>query len=87
MILVHVIFRVKQKESSFDETQKIIDVNYLFYQVLLLLHVILTCFVVISSQVYKYYNFGPLTAYLALNYLDRFLSQYELPVIILRPYL
>ncbi|KAM0905160.1 hypothetical protein ACQ4PT_017537 [Festuca glaucescens] len=30
-------------------------------------------------KVYTYYNFGPLTAYLAVNYLDRFLSQYELP--------
>jgi cyclin D1/2/4, plant len=30
--------------------------------------------------VYAYYNFGPLTACLAVNYLDRFLSQYELPV-------
>ncbi|TKW10810.1 hypothetical protein SEVIR_6G191900v4 [Setaria viridis] len=25
------------------------------------------------------YNFGPVTAYLAVNYLDRFLSRYELP--------
>ncbi|KAJ1268891.1 hypothetical protein BS78_07G167700 [Paspalum vaginatum] len=30
-------------------------------------------------KVYSYYNFGPLTAYLAVNYLDRFLSRYELP--------
>ncbi|KAL6647448.1 hypothetical protein ACP70R_014885 [Stipagrostis hirtigluma subsp. patula] len=30
-------------------------------------------------KVYTYYNFGPLTAYLAVSYLDRFLSQYELP--------
>uniref|UniRef100_A0ACD6AKM7 Uncharacterized protein n=1 Tax=Avena sativa TaxID=4498 RepID=A0ACD6AKM7_AVESA len=30
-------------------------------------------------KVYTYYNFVPLTAYLALNYLDRFLSRYELP--------
>ncbi|KAK1607433.1 hypothetical protein QYE76_031106 [Lolium multiflorum] len=30
-------------------------------------------------KVYTYYNFGPLTAYLAVNYLDRFLSRYELP--------
>ena len=34
----------------------------------------------ISLQVYTYYNFGPVTAYLAVNYLDRFLSRYELPV-------
>ncbi|KAL6858837.1 hypothetical protein ACP4OV_017839 [Aristida adscensionis] len=30
-------------------------------------------------KVHAYYSFGPLTAYLAVNYLDRFLSQYELP--------
>ncbi|XP_006659503.2 cyclin-D4-2-like [Oryza brachyantha] len=30
-------------------------------------------------KVYTYYSFSPLTAYLAMNYLDRFLSQYELP--------
>uniref|UniRef100_A0A0D9X8Y8 Uncharacterized protein n=1 Tax=Leersia perrieri TaxID=77586 RepID=A0A0D9X8Y8_9ORYZ len=30
-------------------------------------------------KVYTYYSFTPLTAYLAVNYLDRFLSQYELP--------
>ncbi|KAF0906379.1 hypothetical protein E2562_009734 [Oryza meyeriana var. granulata] len=30
-------------------------------------------------KVYTYYNFSPLTAYLAVNYLDRFLSKYELP--------
>ncbi|PUZ51904.1 hypothetical protein GQ55_6G228700 [Panicum hallii var. hallii] len=30
-------------------------------------------------KVYTYYNFGPVTAYLAVNYLDRFLSRYELP--------
>lgn len=30
-------------------------------------------------KVYTYYSFGPLTAYLAVNYLDRFLSRYELP--------
>ena len=34
----------------------------------------------ISLQVYTYYNFGPVTAYLAVNYLDRFLSRHELPV-------
>lgn len=30
-------------------------------------------------KVHTYYNFGPLTAYLAVNYLDRFLSLYQLP--------
>ncbi|BAF23968.1 cyclin-D4-2 [Oryza sativa Japonica Group] len=30
-------------------------------------------------EVYTYYNFSSVTAYLAVNYLDRFLSQYELP--------
>ncbi|TVU05511.1 hypothetical protein EJB05_48677, partial [Eragrostis curvula] len=30
-------------------------------------------------KVHAYYSFGPLTACLAVNYLDRFLSQYELP--------
>ncbi|CAL5005704.1 unnamed protein product [Urochloa decumbens] len=30
-------------------------------------------------KVHAYYNFGPVTAYLAVNYLDRFLSRYELP--------
>ncbi|XP_039854435.1 cyclin-D4-2-like isoform X2 [Panicum virgatum] len=30
-------------------------------------------------KVYTYYSFGPVTAYLAANYLDRFLSRYELP--------
>jgi cyclin D1/2/4 len=35
---------------------------------------------VIILQVYTYYSFRPLTAYLAVNYLDRFLSRYELPV-------
>uniref|UniRef100_A0A0E0LW01 Uncharacterized protein n=1 Tax=Oryza punctata TaxID=4537 RepID=A0A0E0LW01_ORYPU len=30
-------------------------------------------------KVYTYYNFSSVTAYLAVNYLDRFLSQYELP--------
>lgn len=34
----------------------------------------------IFLQVYTYYNFSSVTAYLAVNYLDRFLSQYELPV-------
>ncbi|RWV87441.1 hypothetical protein GW17_00050558, partial [Ensete ventricosum] len=31
------------------------------------------------EQVHAHYSFGPLTAYLAVNYLDRFLSGYELP--------
>ncbi|KAJ4971927.1 hypothetical protein NE237_005026 [Protea cynaroides] len=30
-------------------------------------------------KVYRYYSFEPLTACLAVNYLDRFLSEYELP--------
>lgn len=30
-------------------------------------------------KVHAYYNFGPLSAYLSVNYLDRFLSSYELP--------
>nr|CAD1826287.1 unnamed protein product [Ananas comosus var. bracteatus] len=30
-------------------------------------------------KVHAYYGFGPLSAYLAVNYLDRFLSAYELP--------
>lgn len=31
------------------------------------------------GKVHAYYNFGLLTAYLSINYLDRFLSAYELP--------
>ncbi|GLJ15237.1 hypothetical protein SUGI_0249120 [Cryptomeria japonica] len=30
-------------------------------------------------KVHAYYSFGPLTAYLSINYLDRFLSRYQLP--------
>lgn len=30
-------------------------------------------------KVHAHYSFGPLTAYLSVNYLDRFLSAYELP--------
>lgn len=30
-------------------------------------------------KVHAHYNFGPLTAYLSINYLDRFLSAYQLP--------
>ncbi|XP_042516539.1 cyclin-D3-1-like [Macadamia integrifolia] len=30
-------------------------------------------------KVHAYYRFGPLSAYLSINYLDRFLSSYELP--------
>ncbi|XP_020580898.1 cyclin-D3-1 [Phalaenopsis equestris] len=30
-------------------------------------------------KVHAYYNFGPLSSYLSVNYLDRFLSSYELP--------
>ncbi|KAI3776639.1 hypothetical protein L1987_46425 [Smallanthus sonchifolius] len=32
------------------------------------------------TKVHAYFNFGPLTAYLSVNYLDRFLAVYELPV-------
>ncbi|CAL9770968.1 unnamed protein product, partial [Musa acuminata subsp. burmannicoides] len=31
------------------------------------------------QRVHEHYNFGPLTAYLSANYLDRFFSSYELP--------
>ncbi|MFS7949212.1 putative cyclin domain-containing protein [Helianthus anomalus] len=31
------------------------------------------------TKVHAYFNFGPLTAYLSVNYLDRFLAVYELP--------
>ncbi|XP_031114297.1 cyclin-D4-2-like isoform X2 [Ipomoea triloba] len=31
------------------------------------------------TKVHAHFNFGPLCAYLAVNYLDRFLSAYELP--------
>lgn len=31
------------------------------------------------SKVHAHFNFGPLCAYLSINYLDRFLSAYELP--------
>ncbi|RLN34467.1 cyclin-D2-2-like [Panicum miliaceum] len=31
-------------------------------------------------KVHSYYNFGPLSLYLAVNYLDRFLSSYNLPL-------
>lgn len=31
------------------------------------------------AKVHAYYSFAPLTAYLAVNYLDRFLSTYEIP--------
>ncbi|XP_039126811.1 cyclin-D4-1-like [Dioscorea cayenensis subsp. rotundata] len=31
------------------------------------------------SKVHAHYSFGPLSAYLSVNYLDRFLSAYELP--------
>lgn len=34
----------------------------------------------LNDQVHAHHNFGPLTAYLSINYLDRFLSSYELPV-------
>lgn len=51
--------------------------NLYYTMASLLFHVISN---VILVQVYTYYNFRPLTAYLAVNYLDRFLSRYELPV-------
>ncbi|KAI4389814.1 hypothetical protein MLD38_001996 [Melastoma candidum] len=31
------------------------------------------------GKVHSYFSFGPLSAYLSINYLDRFLSSYELP--------
>lgn len=31
------------------------------------------------AKVHSHFNFGPLSAYLAVNYLDRFLSAYDLP--------
>ncbi|KAL0908620.1 hypothetical protein M5K25_023124 [Dendrobium thyrsiflorum] len=41
------------------------------------------CFYILSFffpiRAHAYYNFGPLSAYLSVNYLDRFLSSYELP--------
>ena len=37
------------------------------------------------SQVQEYYGFLPLTAYLAVNYMDRFLSLHRLPVSSLAP--
>lgn len=35
---------------------------------------------VFLAQVHAHYSFGPLSGYLSVNYLDRFLSLYELPV-------
>lgn len=32
------------------------------------------------TQVHSYYNFSPVTAFLSVNYLDRFLSSHSLPV-------
>ncbi|KAI4366545.1 hypothetical protein MLD38_022409 [Melastoma candidum] len=32
------------------------------------------------GKVHSYFSFGPLSAYLSINYLDRFLSAYELPM-------
>ncbi|KAL8225476.1 hypothetical protein R6Q57_018033 [Mikania cordata] len=32
------------------------------------------------SKVHAHFNFGPLCAYLSVNYLDRFLAAYELPI-------
>ena len=34
----------------------------------------------VAQQVNAHFGFGPLCAYLSINYLDRFLSAYELPV-------
>jgi hypothetical protein len=34
----------------------------------------------VAQQVHAHFGFGPLCAYLSINYLDRFLSAYELPV-------
>jgi hypothetical protein len=42
--------------------------------------------VLASPQVHTCYGFGPLTACLAVNYLDRFLSLYQLPVRIIKAY-
>ncbi|KAI4339759.1 hypothetical protein MLD38_024667 [Melastoma candidum] len=33
----------------------------------------------LAVMVHSYFTFGPLSAYLSINYLDRFLSSYELP--------
>ena len=44
-------------------------------------------YIVLVEQVQSHYNFGPLCAYLSVNYLDRFLSAYELPVRILQIWL
>ncbi|KAL2892892.1 Cyclin-D2-1 [Bienertia sinuspersici] len=40
-----------------------------------LINVLIMCY----EQVQSHYNFGPLCVYLSVNYLDRFLSAYELP--------
>lgn len=46
-----------------------------------LTHVAVSLFVFITIyQVQEYYGFLPLTAYLAVNYMDRFLSLHRLPV-------
>jgi hypothetical protein len=60
--------------KSSENSSREVSIAMLIFQVVTnLLHGI-------SLQVYTYYNFGPVTAYLAVNYLDRFLSRYELPV-------
>lgn len=45
-----------------------------------LAHPILSMFSLLLLQVQEYYGFLPLTAYLAVNYMDRFLSLHRLPV-------
>jgi len=34
----------------------------------------------VAQQVHAHFGFGPICAYLSVNYLDRFLSAYEVPV-------
>jgi len=60
-------------KSSEYSSREVSTAMLIFHGVTNLLHGI-------SLQVYTYYSFGPVTAYLAVNYLDRFLSRYELPV-------
>jgi hypothetical protein len=50
--------------------------NLILYTVLLALSLLL----LLRHQVQEYYGFLPLTAYLAVNYMDRFLSLHRLPV-------
>jgi hypothetical protein len=39
-----------------------------------------TCVILFYLQVQTYYGFQPLTAYLSVNYMDRFLDSRRLPV-------